>query len=109
MRVTTLCLSLFWMPLLAAETTSRTVEARQEGATIRWLPQKLELSSSTPNSLRIINVTGRPQCFQVQNLGAPITLGPGESRIIDFPAYQHGRFSMGCPGTEAEGGEIIFQ
>ncbi len=108
MRVAILFLSLLGMPLLAAETTSRTVEARQEGNAIRWFPQQLELSSSTSNSLRIINMTGRPQCFQIQNLGDPITLGPGESRILDFPPYQHGRFSMGCPGTDAQGGEVIF-
>jgi hypothetical protein len=97
------------MPILAAETVSRTVEARQEGSTIRWFPQQLELSSGSKNSLRIINRTAKPQCFQMQNLGEPLMLGPGESRIVDIPAYQHGRFSMGCPGSEAQGGEIIFQ
>ncbi|HYX36577.1 MAG TPA: cupredoxin domain-containing protein [Oligoflexus sp.] len=109
MRLLMMCLGLLWMPLAAAETVSRTVEARQEGSLVRWFPQTLELVSGARNSLRILNMTNRPQCFQVQNLGEPMTLGPGESRIIDFPAFQHGRFLMGCPGTEAQGGEVVFQ
>lgn len=108
MRLLTLVLGFVWMPLLSAQTVSRTVEARQEGAAVRWIPQSLELASGSRNSLRIINTTGRPQCFQIQNLSEPLILGPGESRVLDLPAFQHGRFLMGCPGSEAQGGEVLF-